>query len=61
MVHSSYILNIRIFLNSFHRTSMFVDIEFVSRKIVHKADANSFIDIILALGHRYSYCVICWF
>ena len=32
---------------------MFVDIEFVSRKVAHKADADSFIDIILALGHRY--------
>ena len=40
-------------LNSFHRTSMFVDIEFVSRTIVHRADTDSFIDIILALGHRY--------
>ena len=35
---------------------MFVDTEFVSRKIVHRADADSFIDIILALGHRYILC-----
>ena len=49
-IHSKYM-----FLNSPHSTgtSIFVDTELFSKNALQRVDANAFIDIMLALDHRY--------